>query len=84
MGALLRRIKAASIAVAGARLRVVRCLAARAVRPIYDILSTRKVCQPGPVAQLGARFNRTEEVAGSNPARSTFSLFFVQKMYRRE
>ena len=26
----------------------------------------------GPVAQLGARFNRTEEVAGSNPARSTF------------
>ena len=25
----------------------------------------------GPVAQLGARFNRTEEVAGSNPARST-------------
>ena len=27
----------------------------------------------GPVAQLGARFNRTEEVAGSNPARSTNS-----------
>jgi hypothetical protein len=25
----------------------------------------------GPVAQLGARFNRTEEAAGSNPARST-------------
>ena len=29
----------------------------------------RPLC--GPVAQLGARFNRTEEVAGSNPARST-------------
>ncbi len=26
----------------------------------------------GPVAQLGARFNRTEEVEGSNPSRSTF------------
>ncbi len=26
---------------------------------------------PGPVAQLGARINRTDEVAGSNPARST-------------
>ena len=25
----------------------------------------------GPVAQLGARVNRTDEVAGSNPARST-------------
>ena len=25
----------------------------------------------GPVAQLGARFNRTEEVEGSNPSRST-------------
>ncbi len=25
----------------------------------------------GPVAQLGARINRTDEVAGSNPARST-------------
>gem|GEM_PF-5083107 len=24
----------------------------------------------GPVAQLGARFNRTEEVEGSNPSRS--------------
>ena len=28
------------------------------------------LCDLGPVAQLGARFNRTEEVAGSNPARS--------------
>ena len=28
----------------------------------------------GPVAQLGARFNRTEEVAGSNPARSIFAF----------
>jgi hypothetical protein len=29
-------------------------------------------CTPqGPVAQLGARINRTDEVAGSNPARST-------------
>ncbi len=27
--------------------------------------------QEGPVAQLGARINRTDEVAGSNPARST-------------
>ena len=27
--------------------------------------------KPGPVAQLGARFNRTEEVEGSNPSRST-------------
>jgi hypothetical protein len=27
----------------------------------------------GPVAQLGARFNRTEEVGGSNPPRSTGS-----------
>ena len=26
--------------------------------------------KPGPVAQLGARFNRTEEVEGSNPSRS--------------
>ncbi len=25
----------------------------------------------GPVAQLGARLNRTEEVRGSNPLRST-------------
>ena len=25
----------------------------------------------GPVAQLGARFNRTEEAGGSNPPRST-------------
>ncbi len=53
-------------------------------KTVYDILPTWKVWYPGPVAQLGARFNRTEEVAGSNPARSTFSLFFVQKMYRRE
>ena len=32
-----------------------------------------KIAQPhkGPVAQLGARINRTDEVAGSNPARST-------------
>jgi hypothetical protein len=28
-------------------------------------------CRFGPVAQLGARVNRTDEVAGSNPARST-------------
>ncbi len=28
----------------------------------------------GPVAQLGARINRTDEVAGSNPARSIYSL----------
>ena len=34
----------------------------------------------GPVAQLGARFNRTEEVAGSNPARSTFLARFVLKV----
>ena len=27
----------------------------------------------GPVAQLGARFNRTEEVEGSNPSRSIMS-----------
>ena len=25
----------------------------------------------GPVAQLGARINRTDEVEGSNPSRST-------------
>ena len=30
----------------------------------------------GPVAQLGARFNRTEEVAGSNPARSTTNFWY--------
>ena len=28
----------------------------------------------GPVAQLGARINRTDEVAGSNPARSIYYL----------
>ena len=28
----------------------------------------------GPVAQLGARFNRTDEVAGSTPARSIFAF----------
>jgi hypothetical protein len=28
-------------------------------------------CAQGPVAQLGARFNRTEEAEGSNPSRST-------------
>jgi hypothetical protein len=27
--------------------------------------------EEGPVAQLGARFNRTEEAEGSNPSRST-------------
>ena len=27
------------------------------------------------MAQLGARFNRTEEVAGSNPARSIFNVY---------
>ena len=31
----------------------------------------------GPVAQLGARFNGIEEVAGSTPARST--IFLIQK-----
>ncbi len=31
----------------------------------------------GPVAQLGARINRTDEVAGSNPARST--LLTIQR-----
>ena len=30
--------------------------------------------EDGPVAQLGARFNRTEEVEGSNPSRSTIYL----------
>ncbi len=28
----------------------------------------------GPVAQLGARLNRTQEVRGSNPLRSTLSV----------
>lgn len=28
-------------------------------------------CRPGPVAQLGARLDRTQEVRGSNPLRST-------------
>ncbi len=32
----------------------------------------------GPVAQLGARFNRTEEVGGSNPPRSTGFLRAVR------
>ena len=43
-------------------------------RPLLDspqALSYNLQTRPGPVAQLGARFNRTEEVAGSNPARST-------------
>jgi hypothetical protein len=31
----------------------------------------------GPVAQLGARFHGMEEVAGSNPARSTIYVFSV-------
>jgi hypothetical protein len=30
----------------------------------------------GPVAQLGARFNRTEEAEGSNPPGSTERAFF--------
>ncbi len=36
--------------------------------------SSTKMSEPckGPVAQLGARINRTDEVAGSNPARSTW------------
>ena len=38
-----------------------------------DIQSSLKYnvgAKKGPVAQLGARINRTDEVAGSNPARS--------------
>ena len=38
----------------------------------------------GPIAQLGARLNGIEKVAGSSPAGSTFWPFFVQKMYQRE
>ena len=34
------------------------------------ILSLEIWMEYGPVAQLGARFNRTEEVEGSNPSRS--------------
>ncbi len=34
----------------------------------------RTLQQPGPVAQLGARLNRTEEARGSNPLRSTGGL----------
>ena len=30
--------------------------------------------ESGPVAQLGARFNRTEEVEGSNPSRSIWTM----------
>ena len=36
------------------------------------------------MAQLGARLNGIEKVAGSSPAGSTFWPFFVQKMYQRE
>ena len=41
----------------------------------------------GPVAQLGARINRTDEVAGSNPARSTkestqMGGFFYHSIHR--
>ena len=34
----------------------------------YNALASKKI---GPVAQLGARLNRTEEVRGSSPLRST-------------
>ena len=38
------------------------------------------VLERGPVAQLGARFNRTEEAGGSNPPRSIqVSLTFLFK-----
>ena len=33
----------------------------------------------GPVAQLGARFNRTEEAGGSNPPRSTRAAGSIEK-----
>ena len=35
----------------------------------------------GPVAQLGARFNRTEEAGGSNPPRSTSTAGSSNKKY---
>lgn len=38
---------------------------------IRDLNYNSALTETGPVAQLGARINRTDEVAGSNPARST-------------
>jgi hypothetical protein len=37
---------------------------------LYRGASKMNFLERGPVAQLGARFNRTEEAEGSNPSRS--------------
>lgn len=42
----------------------------------YSLSYNSATLKQGPVAQLGARFNRTEEVGGSNPPRSTKTVEF--------
>ena len=37
----------------------------------------------GPVAQLGARLNRTEEARGSNPLRSTGGRGTLRQLYKQ-